>query len=62
MKSLVAARKAAGLTQTQVAKRLGRPQSYISKYEHGERRLDVVEFLAIAKALHVDPCAIMRKL
>jgi transcriptional regulator with XRE-family HTH domain len=34
---------------------LGRPQSFISKYEHGERRLDFVEVLEIAQALGVDP-------
>ncbi len=37
------ARKAAELTQAEVAARLGRPQSYVSKSESGERRVDVVE-------------------
>ncbi|PJZ57957.1 helix-turn-helix transcriptional regulator [Leptospira barantonii] len=43
-KNLIAARKDADLTQIQVAKLLGQPQSYISKIESGERRLDVIEF------------------
>lgn len=43
------ARAAAGLTQVQVAKRLGRPQSFISKSESGERRLDPVELSALAR-------------
>jgi len=47
------ARKDAGLTQTVVAKRLGRPQSFVAKYEACERRLDPVEFLHIAKALEM---------
>ena len=41
---LTEARSNAGLKQLDVAGRLGRPQSFVSKYEGGERRLDVVEF------------------
>ena len=52
---LIQARKDAGLTQQQVADKLGRPQSFVAKYENGERRLDVVEFLEIAKLLDADP-------
>lgn len=52
---LVKARKGAGLTQRELSERLGRPQSYVSKFERGERRLDVVEFLEVAKGLGVDP-------
>jgi transcriptional regulator with XRE-family HTH domain len=59
---IVAARKKAGLTQQELAKRLGKPQSFVAKYEGGERRLDVVEFLAIARTLGADPIAIIRAL
>ena len=52
---LVEARKAAGLTQQQVAEKLGRPQSFVAKYEGGERRLDVLEFVAVARVLGRDP-------
>ena len=52
---LVAARKGAGLTQAELSSRLNRPQSFVSKYERGERRLDVVEFAGVARALGVDP-------
>ncbi len=52
---LIAARQGQSLTQVEVAKRLGKPQSFVSKYERGERRLDVVEFLFVAKAIGVDP-------
>jgi transcriptional regulator with XRE-family HTH domain len=59
---LIAARKKAGLTQAQVAERLGRPQSFVAKYEGGERRLDVVEFIYVAAALGVDPARFVRKI
>ena len=48
---LVRARQDAGLSQVDLARRLGRPQSYVSKYESGERRLDVVEFLEATEAM-----------
>src|SRR6185295_14010309 len=51
---LIEARKAAGLTQRDLALRLDRPQSYVSKYEHGERRLDLIEFLDLAAVLNID--------
>jgi transcriptional regulator with XRE-family HTH domain len=59
---LIAARKKAGLTQQDVAKLLKRPQSFVAKFEGGERRLDVVEFLTIAEAVEADPVRIIRKL
>jgi transcriptional regulator with XRE-family HTH domain len=42
--------------------KLGKFQSFVSKYERGERRLDVVEFLDVAKALGVEPCKILKEL
>ena len=59
---LIQARKEADLTQVEVALRLDRPQSFVSKYENGERRLDVVEFLDVAKAIDFDAVKLMRKL
>ena len=56
---LIKARKDAGLTQQQVADKLGRPQSFVAKYEGGERRLDVVEFLEIANLIDADPHGII---
>ncbi len=59
---LVAAREKAGLTQQQLADRLGRPQSFVAKYEGGERRIDLIEFLTIANALELDPVRAVREL
>jgi transcriptional regulator with XRE-family HTH domain len=50
------------LTQVALAKKLGRPQSFVSKFERGERRLDVIEFLDVARALKVDPAQIIANL
>jgi transcriptional regulator with XRE-family HTH domain len=58
--TLVAVRKGAGIRQQALAKKLGRPQSFIAKYEGGERRIDVVEFIAIARALGADPLKLFR--
>lgn len=55
-------RKKAGLTQAKLAKKLRRPQSYVSKYERGDRRLDVIEFLEIARAVGFDPGEFLQKL
>lgn len=54
------ARQQAGLTQVQVADRLHETQSFVSKVERGERRLDVVEWLAWCEALGVDPHTFLR--
>jgi transcriptional regulator with XRE-family HTH domain len=59
---LIEARSSAGLTQVGLAKKLGRPQSYVSKYERGERRLDVIEFINISRAISIDPLELIRKL
>lgn len=55
-------RKSKNLTQAEVAERLGRPQSFVAKYEGGERRLDVAEFIEVARALETDPCTVLAEL
>ena len=59
---LIEARAARGLSQAALAERLRRPQSYVSKFERGERRLDVVEFLEVARALEIDAFQLLRGL
>lgn len=59
---LIEFRKNARVTQEEVAVRLNRPQSFVSKYENGERRLDLIEFLEIAEAIGFDPIGFIRKI
>lgn len=59
---LIEARQDAGLTQVDLAAKLDRPQSFVSKYERGERRLDIVEFLEVADALGLDSAEFIEKL
>jgi transcriptional regulator with XRE-family HTH domain len=59
---LVRARERAGLKQFEVAARLELPASYLSKIENGTRRLDVIELIRIAGAMHTDPAAIVSEL
>jgi transcriptional regulator with XRE-family HTH domain len=59
---LVQARRNSGLTQMELAERLARPQSFVSKVERGERRLDVVEFFEFARAIGIDAFAFLKEL
>lgn len=56
---VIDARTRQGITQRGLAERLGKPRSFVSKIENRERRLDFVEFVAIARALDLDPIAVM---
>ena len=53
--AMATARQRANVTQVELARHLGKPQSFVSAYEGGQRRVDVVEFLLIARVLGVDP-------
>jgi transcriptional regulator with XRE-family HTH domain len=57
---LTAARKRANVRQQALAKKLGKPQSFVAKYEGEERRIDLVEFIAIVRALDADPVELFR--
>ena len=59
---LAAARRDRGFTQASLAQQLRRPQSFVSKFERGERRLDVVEFLEITDALGLDAPRLLREI
>lgn len=53
------ARENAGFSQSELAKLLGKPQSYISKIESCERRIDLIETLELCKVLHINLAAII---
>jgi transcriptional regulator with XRE-family HTH domain len=55
-------RTEAGLTQTEIAQRLGQPQSFVSKYESGERRLDVLELRQVCAVVGLSLADFVRRL
>ncbi|NEK17291.1 multiprotein-bridging factor 1 family protein [Rhizobium leguminosarum] len=59
---LVEKREASGLTQTELADRLGEYQSFVARLESGQRRVDVIEFLELATILDFDPFDALRRL
>jgi transcriptional regulator with XRE-family HTH domain len=59
---LVDLRKREGVTQVELSRRLGKPQPFISYVERGERRVDVIEFYAIVRALRSDPVEVFERL
>jgi len=60
--AIVGARNAAGLTQRQLAAKLKRSNSFVWKLEAGERQLNVLEFIEIARVLNVRASAIMAQI
>ena len=58
---IASVRRAADITQVELAARLGKPQSFVSKVERGERRLDVIEFCQVAEALGYEPAELLQK-
>jgi transcriptional regulator with XRE-family HTH domain len=59
---LVARREAAGMTQSDLAARLGKPQSFVARLESGQQRITVVEFVTLARILRFDPYKIISTL
>jgi transcriptional regulator with XRE-family HTH domain len=58
---LRSARSESKMTQSELAERLGLPQSFVSKYESGERRLDLVELRQICNALEISLADFVRR-
>jgi transcriptional regulator with XRE-family HTH domain len=56
---LIAGRKAAGLSQADVAKKVGKPQPFVSRYEMGERQIEVVELIELCEVLGLDPARVV---
>ena len=61
MRELAGARRAAGMTQRELARRLKRAHSFIGKIEGGERQLNVLEFCDYAETLGCDPADLLRR-
>ncbi|HEX3365709.1 helix-turn-helix transcriptional regulator [Phenylobacterium sp.] len=62
MDVLVEARDESGLTQAEIAKRVGKDQSFMSLIENSQRRVDVLEFFALANAMEADALALLAKI
>lgn len=62
LERLCEARRAAGMTQSDVAARLGKPQSYVSKCESGERRVDVIELDGFARLYRREIAEFVRRI
>lgn len=56
---LVQARKDAGITQAELGRRLGQRQTFVSKFELGERRLDAAEFITVCREIGADPLVLI---
>jgi ribosome-binding protein aMBF1 (putative translation factor) len=59
---IVSKREAAGLTQAQLAEKLGEYQSFVARLESGQRRIDVIEFIEIARVLGFDSVKALKKI
>jgi transcriptional regulator with XRE-family HTH domain len=59
---LIERRQRRGLSQTEVARRLGRSQTFVSAVERGQRRVTVIEFLEMCEAIGFDPHTVIRRL
>ena len=62
VKALIDLRRQAGVNQIELAQRLGTRQAIVSNIERGVRRIDVIEFCAIARALGGDPVVLFSEL
>jgi transcriptional regulator with XRE-family HTH domain len=60
--AIVEARVAAGLTQRQLAAKLKRSDSFVWKIEAGERRVEVLELIEVARCIGIDPVELFRRI
>lgn len=61
LRVLIDARKEAGVSQVELARRVGRDQPFISLVERGVRRVDLIEFFALARGIGADPIDLVTK-
>lgn len=60
--AVIKARTFSGVSQRELARRLGKHPSFVNKIELMERRLDIVEFVAIARALKIEPAVLFSQM
>lgn len=58
---LIEAREEAGLSRQELAERFNQPEAFVASYESGDRLLDPAEFVAIARAIGVDPYELLKQ-
>lgn len=61
IQAIVAVRMEMGVGQRELARRIDKPSSWLNKIERLERRLDILEFVAIARGIGVEPDVLMRR-
>ena len=59
---LIDARKRAGIRQAELARRVGKTQTFVARFEAGQRRIDAIELLALCEIIGIDPLKVVRKL
>lgn len=62
IEALIGYREQAGLSQSELAQKLGEYQSFVARLESGQRRLDVIEFITLADILQFDTAELLRQL
>ncbi|MCV2882162.1 helix-turn-helix domain-containing protein [Actibacterium sp. XHP0104] len=62
VRMLIDKREAAGITQTELASKLGEYQSFVARLESGQRRIDVVEFIELVRVLNFDAAGFIEEL
>ncbi|MGH1356897.1 MAG: helix-turn-helix domain-containing protein [Thalassovita sp.] len=62
VRMLIDKREAVGVTQTELASRLGEYQSFVARLGSGQRRIDVVEFIELARVLDFDAASFIEEL
>jgi len=58
---LIDARKHAGIRQAELARRVGKTQTFVARFEAGQRRIDAIELLALCEIIGIDPVKVIRK-
>ena len=58
---LIDARKQKGIRQAELARRVGKTQTFVARFEAGQRRIDAIELLALCEIIGIDPVKVVRK-